>query len=269
MSRPSTSGNAAAPLPSATVALARPAANAPELLLVLRHSRASFGDSYVFPGGLLEPQDYAVDALCGGVDAATASATLGVDDGGLAFYSAAIRELFEEAGVLLARRRSGGWADADALADYRETLNAGVQSWPAFLEDHGLTLACDALHYFSYWITPREVRKRFSTRFFVAGMPAGQSARHCGAELTDSRWLTAQQALRDSRDAGLRLPHPTQVSLETLKRFASLDELLAWAESQSRSGVRCRQPAIVTVGGKPRIVMPDDQLYPNYGGADE
>lgn len=258
----------AEPLPSATVALARNSAAGPELLLVLRHGRAAFGDSYVFPGGLLEGQDYDVEHRCGGIDAAVANTTLGLDEGGLAYYSAAIRELFEEAGVLLARDAGGRWADAEALAGYREALNSGRESWPAFLDRHDLVLACDALNYFSFWITPREMNRRFSTRFFVAGMPVGQSAKHCGTELTDSRWLTVEAALAESRKAGLQLPHPTRISLETLGRFRTAAEMLAWAARQSESGVTCTEPAIVSVRGKPRVVMPDDDLYPGNPGSE-
>lgn len=257
-------GPGPAPLPSATVALVREAAAGPELLLVLRHSRASFGDSYVFPGGLLETQDYDVWDRCDGPDAGKANATLDLDNGGLAYYSAAIRELFEEAGVLLARTPDGSWADSEECAGYRAALNEGRVQWRDFLDQHDLRLACDALHYFSYWITPREVRKRFTTRFFVAAMPNGQEASHCGTELMDSCWRTPAAALDDSRKSDFQLPRPTQATLETLGRFPDVDSLLDWAHRQSKRGVDCKRPAIISVNGKPRVVMPDDQLYPDY-----
>lgn len=258
----------ASPLPSATVALARDGAHGPEVFLVLRHGRASFGDSYVFPGGLLETQDYEVWDRCDGPDAGGANATLDLDDGGLAYYSAAIRELFEEAGVLLARSADGAWSNAAAYARSRSTLQAGEESWPQFLAQHDLRLACDALEYFAYWITPREVPKRFSTRFFIAAMPPGQEASHCGTELTDSCWLTPDAALASSRARNLQLPRPTQATLESIGRFGDLDALLEWANEQSRLGVDCKRPAIVSVRGEPRVVMPDDQLYPDYGQDD-
>lgn len=257
------------PLPSATVALVRAGSAAPELLLVLRHSKASFGDSYVFPGGLLEPTDYEVWSRCDGLDAGAANARLDLDNGGLAYYSAAIRELFEEAGILLARTTSGRWPAADAFAADRDALNAGTLAWPDFLEAHDLRLVCDSLVYFEYWVTPREIPKRFSTRFFLARMPEGQSASHCGRELTDSRWLTAAAALADARDAKLQLPRPTEASLETLDEFGDVESMVAWAERRCRAGVDCKLPAVISVDGKPRIVMPGDQLYPDYGFDDE
>ncbi len=257
------------PLPSATVALIREGIGAPELLMVLRHSKASFGDSYVFPGGVLEAADYDVWSRCDGLDAGAANARLDLDAGGLAYYSAAIRELFEEAGILLARDSAGQWPAAEAFADEREALNAGRLAWPEFLEICDLRLVCDALIYFEYWVTPREIPKRFATRFFLARTPPGQTASHCGKELTDSRWLTAAAALGGARDSRLQLPRPTQASLETLGDFADVPTMVDWAERRCRSGVECKLPAVISVEGKPRVVMPGDQLYPDYEPDDE
>ena len=255
-------------LASATVALVRQGADGPELSLMLRHGNTSFADSYVFPGGLLEAQDLAVDGNCVGVDANTANARLDVGSGGLAYYSAAARELFEEAGVLLARTANGDWADACALADYREALRAGRESWPGFLQRYRLMLACEAMHYFAFWVTPRELPKRFSTRFFLAEMPAGQSASHCGVELLDSRWMTPGAALASGQKDSLRLPHPTRVSLETLARFDTVDSMLNWAKGESLRGVHRMQPAIISVDGTQTAVRPDDDRYPDYQTAD-
>ncbi|MEM9207845.1 MAG: NUDIX hydrolase [Pseudomonadota bacterium] len=247
------------------MALIRDGALAPELLLVLRHSNASFGDSYVFPGGLVEAADYEVWSRCDGLDAGAANARLDLDAGGLAYYSAAIRELFEEAGILLAKHANTGlWPDAEAFAAERDALNAGRLSWPDFLDAQDLRLVCDALIYFEYWVTPREIAKRFATRFFLAISPPGQSASHCGRELTDSRWLTAAAALSDARETRLQLPRPTQASLETLGDFGDLATMVAWAERRCRNGVACKLPAVISVDGKPRVVMPGDQLYPDY-----
>ena len=256
-------------MPSATVALIREGVEAPELLLVLRHSNASFGDSYVFPGGLLETQDYDVWTRCDGLDAGAANARLDLDAGGLAYYSAAIRELFEEAGILLARDAEGRWPAAEAFAAERDALNAGSLTWSDFLHEKDLRLVCDALIYFEYWVTPREIPKRFATRFFLATVPPGQTASHCGRELTDSRWLTAAAALSDARESRLQLPRPTQASLETLGDFGDVATMLDWAERRCRTGVPCKLPAVISVGGKPRVVMPGDQLYPDYEIDDE
>ena len=262
--RPPTSGQHTRPLPSATVVLLRDTPGGAELLLVLRHAKTSFGSTYVFPGGLLESDDAQVIRHCDGLDEAAANAALDVRDGGMAYFSAAIRELFEEAGVLLARTAAGDWADASGFAAERDALNAGSDSWLAFLERHDLRLACDALHYFSFWITPREIPKRFSTRFFAAALPDGQTASHCGTELTDSRWMSAQQALTESEREGFDLPHPTAVTLRELCRFGDTAATLHWACECCRRGVDCLLPATVIVDGERQVLMPGDPGYPEY-----
>lgn len=249
--------------------LVRDGDDGPELLLVLRHGNTSFGDSYVFPGGLLEAQDADVFDLCDGVTPAEADAKLGVEDGGLSWYSAAIRELFEEAGVLLAQDAQGNWADARQLARFRDELNAGRLRWRDFLTAHSLRLACAELRYFSFWVTPRELGKRFSTRFFAARLPAGQGAKHCGRELVDSRWLTAHTALELAERKDVSLPYPTRVTLDSLRRFEDADELVAWAERACADGVSCHRPALVGGDGERRIVMPGDRHYPDYGKQSE
>ena len=260
----STPASVATPVPSATVVLARDGAIRPELLLVLRHAKASFGSTYVFPGGVLDRDDGRVTERCTGIDQATASATLDLPAGGIAYYSAAIRELFEEAGVLLARTPSGGWADADALGRYRDALNEGRESWGGFLARFDLRLTCDALHYFAFWITPRELGRRFSTRFFLAKLPAGQVASHCGTELTDSRWMSADQALAVNEAREIDLPFPTVSTLDALCQFDDTGTMLAWADRQSRGGVECRRPAMIVVDGERRFVMPGEAGYPDY-----
>lgn len=252
-------------VPSATVVLVRDSERGPEVLMVLRHANTSFGASYVFPGGLLHAEDAGVAEHCPGLTDNDANRTLDLGSGGLAYYSAAIRELFEEAGVLLARTRDGLWANADALAEHRDALNEGRASWVDFLARYELHLACDSLHYFSFWITPREVRKRFSTRFFVAGMPQGQSATHCGTEVTDSRWMSPAAALSDNEAGLIEVPHPTVRTLRNLAKSHDAAAMLAWADRRGRDGVECILPAIVTVDEQQQVVMPGDPGYPDYG----
>ena len=253
------------PLPSATVVLVRDGAAEPELLLVRRHARTSFGATYVFPGGILGPDDTSVEDRCTGIEDGAASRVLELPRGGIAYFSAAIRELFEEAGVLLARTASGRFVDPAPLDDHREPLNDGRESWSAFLERYDLRLACDVMHYFSFWITPRELAKRFSTRFFAAEMPAGQIASHCGTEVTDSRWVSAREALEQHNTGDIELPHPTVVTLGDLERFTTTRAILDWARKRSRDGVPCLLPAVVVDGGERRVLMPGDPGYPAYG----
>lgn len=241
--------------------LLRDARGGPEALLVLRHEQASFGASYVFPGGVSEACDEAVAAHSGSEDDASLSRRLGIAAGGLAFYSAAIRELFEETGVLLARR-AGEDARLDDGESLRSRLNAGTLAWPELLASEGLTLACDRLHYFSFWVTPRVFDRRYSTRFFLARAPAGQRARHDGGELTDSRWLRPPDALAREAAGDMSLPPPTRATLEALARFEDLDAALEWARGCEKDGVNCLLPAVLGEGGRRRIVLPGSPDYP-------
>ena len=236
--------------PSSTVVLAREAAAAPELLLVRRHERSAFGGAHAFPGGVLEAADSRIADYCMGITAVDADALLNVDRG-LDYFSAAVRELFEETGVLLATLGRPG-VDLDAA---RDALNDGTLDWRSFVVDNEVQLHCDALHYFSFWITPQALPRRFSTRFFLAAMPDDQDAAHCGGELTDYCWMTARDALAAARSGEISLHFPTMRTLESLADCNALDALIEWAESRARAGVPCIFPAIEKRGGEARVIV--------------
>jgi 8-oxo-dGTP pyrophosphatase MutT (NUDIX family) len=267
MSNAEHNAEAMQPLPSATVVLVRDGRSAPEVFLVHRPAGAAFGASYVFPGGLLEPADGKVGGRSG-LTAQTADRCLAVKHGGLDYYSAAIRELFEETGVVLARNGATGEYPDDAAA-LRRQLNAGAVSWDDFLEQQNLLLECESLHYFAYWITPRARPRRFSTRFFLASMPQGQSASHDGEELTDSRWATAADAIAANDSGDIALPPPTLATLRDLREFGRVEELLAWARRRSETGVVRILPAILSSDGRDRVVMPGHPDYPAHADRGE
>ena len=244
--------------PSSTVILVRPGASAPEVFMVRRHEDSSFGAAYAFPGGVVEIDDTAVHEFCCGVSERQADSRLGVKKDGLDLYSAAIRELFEESGVLLA---GGDDLDED-LCDARDALNAGSERWADFVARNRLELYCDQLHYFSHWITPVTEPKRYSTRFFLAELPPGQEAAHCGGELTDSRWISAHDMLEAGRQRAVKLHFPTVKTLESIARYKTLEELVDWARSSVEWGVTSMLPAIIMRDGKPEIVLPGDKGYP-------
>ena len=228
--------------------------------MVRRHARSSFGDAYAFPGGVVDPEDKLVHDNCRGIGARTADANLGVKGEGLDYYSAAIRELFEESGVLLA---DVARIEEDLRAA-RDALNDGSENWASFVLRNDLELQCDALHYISHWVTPPSQPKRYSTRFFVATLPDGQTASHCGGELTRSAWATAQGVLNAGRDGEVVLHHPTIKTLESIARHDTLESLLDWASSCVDWGVTTLLPMIIERDGKEEVVMPGELDYPGY-----
>ena len=159
---------------------------------------------------------------------------------GLDYFSAAIRELFEESGVLLGQTT----LTVQALGDARNALNNAALSWDRFVADNAITLLCDRLHYFSFWVTPVGLPKRYSTRFFLTELPAGQSAMHCGGELTDSCWMPAALILEASRKKTMQVHYPTRKTLQRVAECASTADLVRWAERCAQQGVVCDQPAL-------------------------
>lgn len=237
--------------PSSTVVLVRVGEKAPEILLVRRHVESSYGGAYVFPGGVVDPADRAIGESCLDVSMADANRLLNVASDGLGFYVAAIRELFEESGVLLAKHA----LSEDELHDARCRLNSGALEWNRFVADTGLKLRCDALRYFGHWITPDVYPKRYTTRFFLTRMPDRQVACHDDGELTDALWTTAATALGAAEDGELSLHFPTIKTIEQLAAFKTVDEAVDWAGRCERDGVDAVHP--VMPGGsssaRPRI----------------
>ena len=248
--------------PSSTVVLIREAAAAPEILMVRRHARLSFGASYAFPGGVLDDSDHRVHDRCSGISAVDADRLLHVDGNGLDYLSAAIRELFEETGVMLAQTE----LDDDEKQVARQQLNDGLLSWDELLQTKNLKLACDSLHYFGYWMTPICQPKRYSTRFFAAELPDGQKAVHDGAELTDSFWMTAGEVLETNRDERMSLPFPTTKTLESIAVHDSVAKILEWAKTCVAVGVHCKLPKVIEENGKKRIVLPEQDEHKGAGG---
>ena len=226
--------------------------------MVQRHAKSSFGAAYAFPGGVIDDDDAAVHEFCSGLSTIQANKRLGVKNGGLDYFSAAIRELFEESGVLLANVSD---LDEDLCA-VRDSLNDGSERWSDFVTRSRLKLHCDQLHYFSHWVTPPSQPKRYSTRFFLVELPKGQVAEHCGGELTDSCWITAHDMLEAGRAGTVELHFPTIKTLESIARHKTLDALVEWARSSVEWGVTSMVPAIITRDGKPEIVLPGEKGYP-------
>jgi 8-oxo-dGTP pyrophosphatase MutT (NUDIX family) len=244
--------------PSSTVVLARDGVSDPEIFMVRRHERSSFGSAHAFPGGVVDKEDTEVHAFCEGLSSAEANARLGIQDGGLDYYSSAVRELFEESGVLLADFSS---LDED-LAAVRYALNDGSLNWTEFVTLNELPLHCGELHYISHWVTPPNGPKRYSTRFFLSKLPEGQDAAHCGGELTESCWATATEVLAAERRGDVKLIFPTIKTLESVARHRTMNSLLDWAKSCVEWGITTMMPLMIERDGKSEIVLPGDKDYP-------
>jgi len=234
----------------------------PELLMVRRRAGDAFGESYAFPGGVLDADESLARGFCAGVDSDAANALLKVSEGGLDYLSAAIRELFEETGVLLARHGDDWVADSPLIQKLRNRVDKATLAWPDFLRDQDLQMAGDALHYFAHWETPLNRPKRWSTRFFLAKLPAGQNASHDDGELTEIKWLTAAEALSAGLGGNMKLPFPTIKNLQALAEFNTVDALVEWARRKARNGIERIRPVEIVCEGKPRFVIPGDRDYP-------
>jgi glyoxylase-like metal-dependent hydrolase (beta-lactamase superfamily II)/8-oxo-dGTP pyrophosphatase MutT (NUDIX family) len=215
-----------APRPAATLLLLRDGSLGPEAFLLQRTKSAAFlAGAHVFPGGALDKADRDIRVLrrVAGISDADASARLGVEAGGLAYWVAAIRECFEEAGILLAEGEEGGALDARrvaALAQYRGLLHAGKLAFHEFLEKERLVLRGADLAYFGHWITAPGRARRFDTRFFLALAPGNQPGAHDGTELIDSLWLRPLEALERQARGEMELVFATKNTLADLQRFA-------------------------------------------------
>lgn len=225
------------PKPAAALIVVRPALSAPEILLLKRSASARFmPNAYVFPGGAVDPEDATeeVFGLCAGVTDAAASVRLNLPSGGLGYVVAAVRETFEECGLLLVRDSGGGPpGEVEGLA--ASVRSTGPQARTAhtplapLLRLHQWRIAADELSYFAHWITPIGLRRRFDTRFFLACAPERQVASLMSDEMSDLIWTSAADALRMYAAGRLQLMFPTRTLLAEIARFERLDALLEYA----------------------------------------
>jgi len=240
---------------------------------MLRRNLASefVAGAYVFPGGSVDPADRgeAAGELCRGLDDTRASELLGTSSGGLAFWVAALRECFEEAGVLLAQPRDS--ADGAALLDttdptvrarfeaHRLEINEGRAGLLDVCRAEGLVLAADTVHYVSHWITPELAPKRFDTRFFVAGAPPGQVAHHDDGETIATIWVRPVDALARFEAGEIELLPPTIDNLEKLAVHRTTDEVMEWA--QALGDIPTILPIVLIEDGRLLVLRPGDDGY--------
>lgn len=223
---------------AATVLLVRDGARGLEVAMLRRRPDSGFvPGAYVFPGGALDDEDHDPrwSGRCDGHDDVTASAALGVAAGGLAYWVAAVRECFEEAGLLMARRADGSALaptpgdEAARFDGHRHRVDRGHTDLLDVVEAEDLRLAAGDLHYFARWITPKPAPRRYDTRFFLGRAPAGQELRHDGVETVAALWARPADALARHAAGDFELIRPTQHSLEILCDYPDADAVLAAA----------------------------------------
>ena len=249
--------------------------------MVKRHGRSGFmANAHVYPGGKLDERDANQDnqGFCVGLtqdEALAAFEPLGdrlEDDEtlspgqALGLFVAAVRESFEEAGVLLARTQDGHLvnlddpAGAERYQGYRERLQTGDMSMKELVDAEGLQLDLHDLVYFAHWITPVVERRRFNTRFFVARAPNQQTPLHDDRETVESDWMRPSEALKRYDRGEIQLAPPTLRTLEDLAVFSNVDTMLAGLRA---APVPTILPRFEQLDGDLTLLLPGDPLYPS------
>jgi len=228
---------------AATVLLVRDSCESVEVFMMKRPRGGDFPDLHVFPGGKVDPQDDVLSSACVDLDDSNASLKMNLDQGALRYWVAAIRECFEEAGVLLAYRDGSLFSYRDAseerrFSHYRDALINGELTMGAFVQAEKLELATDRVRYFSHWITPEWAPVRFDVRFFVASMPEGQAADGHAVEMVSGEWVRPATAISRQMSGSWRMIDPTITSLKMIESFHGVEVLCNSVEA------RCHLPEI-------------------------
>ncbi len=253
----------AEPRDAATVMLLRPAAgHGLEVYLLRRRSSMAFAPgAFVFPGGSADASDADAGAGWAGPDAAEWGRLLGAPPGlARVLVCAAVRETFEESGVLLAGPAAGTAVGSTAGQDWeaaRAALLAGSTSLAGLLAGRGLVLRSDLLRPWSRWVTPVTEERRYDTRFFAAALPAGQQARDVSGEADAAGWFRPEEALAAARRGEIMLLPPTAVTLGELAACADVAVALA-----ARRRITALIPEVFVADGAVWLTVPPGTEYP-------
>ena len=257
--------------PAATVLLVRDCDNELEVLMVKRSKRPPFGNLYVFPGGKIDESDKHLNIVnyCNGLNDKHASTKLGIEEGGLSYWVACVRECFEEVGILLAKKNNGeeldlNGADKHKFDNYRRMLLENEISLFEICEKENLSLNLKNIEPFSHWITPEIEIKRFDTRFFIAYIPAKQTEKHDGNEITDSVWISPKKALERSLNGEMPMIMPTIRNLQQCLEFDSAQKLLEFQSKLTNDDIPPILPKFFKNEGKWVGLLPGYEDYDNY-----
>ncbi len=243
------------PALSATILLLRDGAQGLEVFMVVRNYQIDFASgALVFPGGKVDEGDRApsIRARCQG-DA-------GLDEEALALRVCAVREVFEECGVLLADQGalSGVPAVLEDAEAVRSAVHGGQLDMEGLLGGHDLGLNLTALVPFAHWITPDMMPRRYDTHFFLARVPEAQAARHDGDESVDSVWINPAKALAEAEEGKWTIIFPTRMNLMKLARSSTVDEALTRAAAELVVTVK---PWVENTSDGAFLRIPDDAGY--------
>lgn len=228
--------------PAATIVLLREGISDLEVLLLKRVRSSGFvPGAYVFPGGRVDADDAepALVERLAGLDPAGAARRLGLaadaEPAAVAYVIAALREAFEETGLLVGRREGGGpvpaAADDPVVAEHRDRLLADEGVFPQVLDALGARMDGAAVAYVAHWITPEVEPRRYDTRFFAAALEGEGRVSLNPAEMTDALWVSPAEALERNRAGRLPMVFPTLKTLASLTEFSSpADALAAFAQ---------------------------------------
>jgi 8-oxo-dGTP pyrophosphatase MutT (NUDIX family) len=258
---------AAEPRHAATVVLLRDGADGVESYLLRRQKTMAFAAGmYVFPGGSVDPRDESLpdDAWVGPRPAEWAPILTSDDALAKALVCAAVRETFEESGVVLAGSDIANVV-ADTTADDWETdrqaLLDRTLSLAAMLDRRGLELRADLLRPWAHWITPEVEPRRFDTRFFVAALPTGQRTRDVGGEADRVTWMRPSDALAAFDRGEIGLMPPTAFTLGELAAYDSVADVLAAGDARDVKPVLPK--ILVTDDDEAHLLLPHDEGYPS------
>ena len=226
------------------------------------------GGAFVFPGGGVDDADRDADmeSVCHGRTDADASKRLGVPSGGMAHWAAAIRECFEEAGLLLARHRSNGEmvdftdpAIEERFLSHRKAIDTQQLSLIDMVRQEDLVLDVGNIHYFAHWITPEGPPRRYDTRFFVAAAPQGQVPLHDNRETVASQWVRPQDALDAGKRGEMTIIFPTMRNLERLATFQCAADLIE--ATRTLDEIVTVRPRMLAGEEGIRLVIPGDSGF--------
>lgn len=241
-----------------------------EVFLLKRHEKSSFmGGNFVYPGGRVDREDGSLE-LCSYSKGITFENTHRIfgrtlsPEESFAHWIAGIRELFEEAGVLLAYDHEGNpfeyknEEDRRRFIDYRDQLQKGKITICQIAKESNILLALDQLHYYAHWITPEARSERFDTRFFLARHPEGQEASYDQKETTEGIWIAPRKALEENSKGKMALSPPTLKTLEDFSRFETVEEVF---DSLKEKNIQPILPILTKITNEPTILLPEDQEY--------